>query len=483
MNFIRHFTPQFQNIVLRSSSDLFSLEDFNFYDRKCVVCKSDIRFIVLRPCGCICLCDHCRIALAARKYKDLNKSFMYFHWRLHSLQNLRMSEIEPLFVQYLDEPIEVDPVGCKTVSAFIKKAQKKFSPQLDEFPLAKLTLHRYTGTKLRPGLKIRELLKQSGFENSDLTPLLIRYVDDVLPVIKKTHKSEDRKRRWDELNPILIEVAAKKRKGSSAYSSLTWKLISPIYKLAILRSIIHKTLSAPMESTDSNFISAPILKTATDWLQFSHIFEANCYLKDSALWNVVVEGNPVLSEADVAGDDEDKKREKFKLREIRKVNDKKALAILTKMVVSTPKISLVIGKKTCKEAFDALGAIFNRSSQALITHLSDEYRDHILGRQSITDYVSALGNIRQQLINAKAEGFSDDSHVLKLLRGLQSSPGVRDSRFEMFYYMKMEMINESANNPLYPKPSIETIVAGLLDIEILKEKSNKSQTMHDTIMH
>jgi hypothetical protein len=81
-----------------------------------------------------------------------------------------MTELEPLFVQYLDtEPIEVDPTGCKTVSAFIEKAQKKFSPLLDSFPLPKLTLHRYNGTKLRPGLKIRELLKQSGFENSDLT--------------------------------------------------------------------------------------------------------------------------------------------------------------------------------------------------------------------------------------------------------------------------------------------------------------------------
>jgi hypothetical protein len=37
----------------------------------------------------------------------------------------KMSEIEPLFVQYLDtEPIKVDPVGCKTVSAFIEKAKK-----------------------------------------------------------------------------------------------------------------------------------------------------------------------------------------------------------------------------------------------------------------------------------------------------------------------------------------------------------------------
>jgi hypothetical protein len=55
---------------LKSSSDLFSLGDSNFSARKCVVCKSDIRCIVLRPCGCLCLCDDCRIALAARKFKD-----------------------------------------------------------------------------------------------------------------------------------------------------------------------------------------------------------------------------------------------------------------------------------------------------------------------------------------------------------------------------------------------------------------------------
>lgn len=145
-----------------------------------------------------------------------------------------MSEIEPLFVQYLDtEPIKVDPVGCRDIADFIKKAQKEFGAKLQSFDLCDITLHRYTGTKLRPGLKIRELLNQSGFENSDLTPLLIRYAEDVIPVFKKTHKSEDRKRRWDELNPILIEVAAtsKKQKGSAKYSSLTWKLISPIYKL------------------------------------------------------------------------------------------------------------------------------------------------------------------------------------------------------------------------------------------------------------
>ena len=80
-------------------------------------------------------------------------------------EKVEMSEIEPLFVQYLDEPIQVDPTGCKTVSAFIKKAQKEFSPQLDEFPLAKLTLHRYDGTKLKGDIKISELLEQSGFEN------------------------------------------------------------------------------------------------------------------------------------------------------------------------------------------------------------------------------------------------------------------------------------------------------------------------------
>jgi hypothetical protein len=54
------------------------------------------------------------------------------------------------------------------------------SPLLDSFPLAKLALYRYTGTKLRPGLS--ELLKTSGFENSGNTPLLIRYAD-ALPVI------------------------------------------------------------------------------------------------------------------------------------------------------------------------------------------------------------------------------------------------------------------------------------------------------------
>ncbi len=71
-------------------------------------------------------------------------------------------EIEPLFVQYLDtEPIQVEPVGCRNIADFIKKAQKEFSPLLDSFALCDITLHRYTGTKLRPGLTIRELLKHN----------------------------------------------------------------------------------------------------------------------------------------------------------------------------------------------------------------------------------------------------------------------------------------------------------------------------------
>jgi hypothetical protein len=53
-----------------------------------------------------------------------------------------MNESEPLCIQYDAEPLEVDPTECKTVAALVKKAQKEFSPQLDSFPLAKLTLHR-----------------------------------------------------------------------------------------------------------------------------------------------------------------------------------------------------------------------------------------------------------------------------------------------------------------------------------------------------
>ena len=151
-----------------------------------------------------------------------------------------MSEIEPLFVQYLDtEPIQVDPVGCRNIADLIEKAQKKFSPELDEFPLNKLTLHRYTGTKLRPGLKISELVKPP-FQNDGDIPLLIRYADALLPLTKKTktsHHSEERKKRWEELNPILIqaEIDAAEKSGkknlkkSSADSSFNWSLIAPVY--------------------------------------------------------------------------------------------------------------------------------------------------------------------------------------------------------------------------------------------------------------
>ena len=152
-----------------------------------------------------------------------------------------MTEIEPLFVQYLDtEPIQVDPVGCRNIADLIEKAQKKFSPLLDSFPLAKLTLHRYTGTKLKGDIKITSLVKSNGFINNYDNPLLITYADALLPLTKKTktsHHSEERKKRWEELNPILIQAeidAAEKSgkknlKGSSAYSSLNWSLISPVY--------------------------------------------------------------------------------------------------------------------------------------------------------------------------------------------------------------------------------------------------------------
>ena len=187
----------------------------------------------------------------------------------NTFRKKKMSELEPLFVQYLDtEPIEVDPVGCKTVSAFIEKAQKKFSPKLDSFSLCDITLHRYTGTKLRPGLKIRELLKQSGFENSDLTPLLIRYADALLPLTKKTktsHHSEERKKRWEELNPILIQAeidAAEKSgkknlKGSSAYSSLNWSLISPVYD-PIMHGYVQTAKEVPQATMEllHNYIVA-----------------------------------------------------------------------------------------------------------------------------------------------------------------------------------------------------------------------------------
>jgi hypothetical protein len=171
-----------------------------------------------------------------------------------------MNEPEPLFVQYDAEPIQVDYTGCRNIADLIKKAQKRFSPQLDSFSLAKLTLHRYTGNKLRPGLKITELLKQDGFENSDSTPLLIKYADALLPAINKpktSHHSEERKKRWEELNPILIQAeidaatksGKKNLKESSAYSSLNWSLISPIYE-HIMHQYTQTVKEVPQETME-----------------------------------------------------------------------------------------------------------------------------------------------------------------------------------------------------------------------------------------
>jgi hypothetical protein len=109
-----------------------------------------------------------------------------------------MTQFKLLFVEYLHEPIEVDPTGCKTVSAFIEKVQKKFSPQLDEFSLDKLTLHRYTGTKLKPHMNICELVKPP-FQNDGGMPLLIRCADEILPVVKEDQDFSSIRRKKEKM--------------------------------------------------------------------------------------------------------------------------------------------------------------------------------------------------------------------------------------------------------------------------------------------
>ena len=174
----------------------------------------------------------------------------------------KMTEIEPLFVQYLDtEPIQVDPTGCRNIADLIEKAQKKFSPELDKFPLNKLTLHIYTGTKLKGDITITSLVKSNGFINNYDNPLLIRYADALLPIIKKpktSHHSEERRARWKELNAILIQAeidAAKKSgkkknfKGSYAYSSLNLSLISPVYD-PIIRGYAQTVKEVPQATME-----------------------------------------------------------------------------------------------------------------------------------------------------------------------------------------------------------------------------------------
>ena len=173
-----------------------------------------------------------------------------------------MTEIKPLFVRYLGtELIQVDSTGCKNIADLIKKARKEFSPLLDSFSLCDITLHRYTGTKLRPGLKITELLKSNEFINNYDNPLLIRYDDDsLLPIIKKTktsHPSEERRERWQELNAILIqaEIDAAEESGennlneSSTESLLNWSLISPVYG-PIMRGYTQTVKEVPQETME-----------------------------------------------------------------------------------------------------------------------------------------------------------------------------------------------------------------------------------------
>jgi hypothetical protein len=167
--------------------------------------------------------------------------------------------MKSLFVQYLDsEPIAVDPTECSNISEFIQKVKTVFSPRLDAFSICYITLHRHTGTKLRPGLTFDELFKQSGYKNSDLSPLLIRCAASALSVVKKpntSHHSEERKKRWEELNPILIQAeidaAARSRKKNLkenvAYSTLNWSLISPIYE-RIMHEYSQTVKEVPQET-------------------------------------------------------------------------------------------------------------------------------------------------------------------------------------------------------------------------------------------
>jgi hypothetical protein len=141
---------------------------------------------------------------------------------------------------------------------FIQKVKTEFSPRLDSFSICDITLHRYTGTKLRPGLTFHELFKQAGYEKSDLSPFFIRCADSALPVVKKPktpHHSEERKNRWEALNPILIQAeidaaaksGKKNLKETIAYSTLNWSLISPIYE-RIMHQYSQTVKDVPQET-------------------------------------------------------------------------------------------------------------------------------------------------------------------------------------------------------------------------------------------
>lgn len=51
---------------------IYEDDDEHFSKRMCVVCKCENREIVLRPCGCLSLCDGCREALAKRRFSKQN---------------------------------------------------------------------------------------------------------------------------------------------------------------------------------------------------------------------------------------------------------------------------------------------------------------------------------------------------------------------------------------------------------------------------
>jgi hypothetical protein len=114
----------------------------------------------------------------------VEKFFLPFQNNNQMLKIIRRSStIASLWVKYNGgQPLEIPTAGCGNVSNLAKAVKKQFSPELDRFSPAQLTLHKsLTDPPLKPGLPL-ESIPSAGL--SAESPLIVKTLGSSAPAQK-----------------------------------------------------------------------------------------------------------------------------------------------------------------------------------------------------------------------------------------------------------------------------------------------------------